>query len=1088
MEKYRVRLKSGRVVGPFLSEQILEMKDKGHVIGPEDCQLFPAGDWIRLDTFEFWQSTSSILSASESTFVIELTQKKAALLNDVSPTPDTKSSSSVASPNITDPVPPPPDAAAFREFDYRQSQLEENEIIPLPKHATADIKLDIKAPKKEQPEDDNEKTTLRIMQVRKTAIAPAQEDKTTVTPAGREWREKLESERKRVEDQNKKKEEEEKNKGKAAALERVDYNSDATQAISIKDIKAKASDEGRRNEKELMQQEQAIASARKAEEDRILAEEATETAKKVAEEKQEASRAVRKNFVLVAVLVLVLLAVLFPGEKAPPRKSSKIVPIDPIINFPVPFDIKDKIKADQFQAIAREKLVVGTYPAKIDAAKAYRLVYENDTERKEALTRMIRVYGELLPHSSELQSDGNTLFKLLQANRILQDVDPDVALGAGLFYRALGKTDAGHDVLDRFVKSDLNKPSRELFAAYLIGLSDKNLEARADEVATSLLKTEKRGVDLNLALIHYYRYKNYPEKAREILTVALREAPNSVPLLIAEGDFLLEGVDMKGLLKNIIKINELEAEKSRIYFGKLLEFQGFIYAYQGKTKEATEKFAESLKFNDSDSLRDRLTNIQGIDSTANDEASKLIKQVKARKLTQEAQAALLKFDFETALLKSLEAQGLASGYIKADLGLAEIQMKLGMTGEALATLEQLQKQHGTDKSANFALLEAYIKNYKLTDAKRLFAIMANSEMRDDWRYSSLNAQMYEKLGDLNQSILWLQKAINQNPLEDQNLYRLSKLFGRAKRFGQAKNNLFKAMELNPVYIEYKLAYAELIYEVDGAEKATEYLFGLLKQFPDNPSILGEIAIYYHRAGKNKQFLNTKKDIEALPVKDPRIYRFLIRASVIDEKFEDSVKYTEEYLKLEPGDLAVMMEMGQTLMKLKRYKEAAVWFVRVRTKLPSYPRVGYYKARIEVYVNNPDQALLDVREDMKLNGEYEEGLNLVGDVLFEKEEFIPAENEYKKSLRINSRSYGALRGLADIAARRGQTDMARDLYKRAIAELKGSGDDPTIHRKLGDVYRLMGQGSLAIESYQVYLKLVPDAQDKAEVEGHIRVLE
>jgi len=90
--------------------------------------------------------------------------------------------------------------------------------------------------------------------------------------------------------------------------------------------------------------------------------------------------------------------------------------------------------------------------------------------------------------------------------------------------------------------------------------------------------------------------------------------------------------------------------------------------------------------------------------------------------------------------------------------------------------------------------------------------------------------------------------------------------------------------------------------------------------------------------------------------------------------------------------------------------------------------------------------------------------------------------------VNARSYGALRGLADITYKRGQMDMALDLYKRAISELKGTGDDPTVHRKLGDVYRVMGQGSLAIESYQIYLKLVPDASDKAEVEQHIRVLE
>lgn len=1088
MEKYRVRLKSGRVVGPFLIEQILELKDKGHVAGSEDCQLFPAGDWIRLDTFEFWNNSLSQLNKSESTFVIDLTAKKAEILDvrDSERVPEAKALPTLTRTDIEAPAVAPIDPAAFREFNYRQSQLENDDAEVSSKQKTADIKLDNKAPESEAGGYDSQKTTVRPIMVRTAKVSI--EEKTTVTPAGKEWRESLELEKKRVSELKRKKEEEDQQRARDMAIQRVDYNSDATQAISINDIKAKVKDEGRRNEHELMEKEKAIENARVAEELRVQSEIAALEAKKINEERVEANRAKRKKFVLVTVLVLVLLAVLFPEEKAPPKKLEKIIPVDPVINYPVPFDVKDKIKADQLLVVAREKIAIGTYLAKIDAAQAYRLVYENDSDRKEALHRMIRLYSELLPHSSELQRDGNTVFKLLQANRVLQDVDPEVALGAGLFYRALGKADAAHDVLDRFVKSDLNKPTRELFAAYLIGLSNKNLESRADEVATSLLKTDKRGVDLNLALIHYYRYKNYPDKAREILTVALRESPNSVPLLIAEGDFLLETVDMKGLLKNVNKIHALGAEKSKIYYGKLLEFQGFLYAYQGKTKEATEKFSESLKFNDSDSLRDRLTNIQGIDSTSNDEASKLIKQVKARKLTQEAQIALAKFDFETALLKSIEAHSLSSGYIRADLGLADIQMKLGMTSEALITLEQLQKQYGTDKSANFALLDAYIKNFKFTDAKRLFAIMANSEMREDWRYSSINAQMYEKLGDLNQSILWLQKAINQNPLEDQNLFRLSKLFGRAKKFGQAKNNLFKAMELNPTFIEYKLAYAELIYEVDGAEKATEYLFGLLKQFPDNPSILGEIAIYYHRAGKNKQFLNTKADIEALPVKDPRIYKFLIRASVIDEKYEESIKYTEEYLKLEPGDLSAMMEMGQTLMKLKRYKEAATWFVRVRSKLPSYPRVGYFKARIEVYVNNPDQALIDVREDMKINGEYEEGLNLVGDVLFGKEEFIPAETEYKKSLRLNPRSYGALRGLADIAARRGQTDMSRDLYKRAIAELKGSGDDPTIHRKLGDVYRLMGQGSLAIESYQVYLKLVPDAQDKAEVEGHIRVLE
>src|SRR5690606_14173249 len=166
----------------------------------------------------------------------------------------------------------------------------------------------------------------------------------------------------------------------------------------------------------------------------------------------------------------------------------------------------------------------------------------------------------------------------------------------------------------------------------LIGLSDRNIEAKADEVAASLLKLDKRGVEITLALVDYYRYKNYPEKAREALDIGLRENASAVPLMISKGEFQLEAVDMKGLATTAKQIFELEAEKSKIYYGKLLEFQGFILAFQGKTAEAAKNFNEALKFNDSDSLRDKLTNIKNIDPGSSDEASKLIKQVQAREL------------------------------------------------------------------------------------------------------------------------------------------------------------------------------------------------------------------------------------------------------------------------------------------------------------------------------------------------------------------------------------------------------------------------------------------------------------------------
>jgi len=52
MSKYRIRLESGRVIGPLEKEQIPEFVAKGHIVGSEDCQIFPTGDWKSIREFE----------------------------------------------------------------------------------------------------------------------------------------------------------------------------------------------------------------------------------------------------------------------------------------------------------------------------------------------------------------------------------------------------------------------------------------------------------------------------------------------------------------------------------------------------------------------------------------------------------------------------------------------------------------------------------------------------------------------------------------------------------------------------------------------------------------------------------------------------------------------------------------------------------------------------------------------------------------------------------------------------------------------------------------------------------------------------
>ena len=55
MTKYRIRLKNGRVIGPFIKTQLFELKAKGHIEGTEEAQIYPMGNWQPLKSLDIYE-------------------------------------------------------------------------------------------------------------------------------------------------------------------------------------------------------------------------------------------------------------------------------------------------------------------------------------------------------------------------------------------------------------------------------------------------------------------------------------------------------------------------------------------------------------------------------------------------------------------------------------------------------------------------------------------------------------------------------------------------------------------------------------------------------------------------------------------------------------------------------------------------------------------------------------------------------------------------------------------------------------------------------------------------------------------------
>jgi tetratricopeptide (TPR) repeat protein len=343
--------------------------------------------------------------------------------------------------------------------------------------------------------------------------------------------------------------------------------------------------------------------------------------------------------------------------------------------------------------------------------------------------------------------------------------------------------------------------------------------------------------------------------------------------------------------------------------------------------------------------------------------------------------------------------------------------------------------------------------------------------------------MYKK--DFKNSVAWLLRAINKNPLNDSNRYLLAKVLIKYNKFNRAKSNLNKAMDLDPAKIEYRVAYSDILYEIDGSDTAIGYLYDILTDFPDNPKLLSQIGIFFYRSGQLKSFENIKEKLHELPTKDTTLYEFLIEAAKLDDKENDEIKYSRKLIELNPGDLNTRLNLGKLYMRQEKYKNALIEFKAIEDRLNTYPSLQLYMSKLYLLTDNKDKAVELANKEVKANASSEFGYILLGDIYTAKKEYLKAEKYYKKAQKIDGDNVDMLLGLAKISFKKSQYDLTIDLFLKA-RDL--SPERSEIHKLLGDTYRKTGQSSLGIESYKLFLELSPTSKYKDEIRTYIRKME
>ena len=575
----------------------------------------------------------------------------------------------------------------------------------------------------------------------------------------------------------------------------------------------------------------------------------------------------------------------------------------------------------------------------------------------------------------------------------------------------------------------------------------------------------------------YFYNKGSKQTSLEIVDKAL-ESTSDIPLLLHKAHISAEAENVEGLQETLNKIKKIGFGGSRLNYAGYLKYMGWLLTYKGDPENAIKYFEKSLSFHEDSELRLLLSQAspEGLKG-----ANRLIQESKAIKFVNSSKKALVNYNVKKAYVDALTASQLAPDVISVQLHLAKMNIKQGIFGAALKSLEELFGKNPENKEITYALIEAYIDSYKFSDALRLISVLGKDTKSIDSRFFKYHALLYLKKGDVPRTLNWLPKAINNNPLDDQLIYELAKMFVENNQFKRAQVLLSQSIQLDPSNIDYRVLWSRILAEVDGIRAAIGYLYDILKDYPNNPRIKGEIAIYYYRNGQLKQFEDIKNELKSSKKSDPELFEFLIRASKLEGKLDDVIKYSEELIRIRPGDLQARLYLGRVYLERENYKEALKQFNRIKERLDTYPSLNFYLSKLYLLVDDLKKAKALALNEVKANPNIVDGHVLLANIELKEGNKNEAEEILKRAQRIDSNDLDVLIGLAKLNFEKSENQIALDLL------LKAKDLDPSrveIYRILGDVYRKIGQSGLAAENYKLFLELSPNTRYKSNLESYI----
>jgi tetratricopeptide (TPR) repeat protein len=193
---------------------------------------------------------------------------------------------------------------------------------------------------------------------------------------------------------------------------------------------------------------------------------------------------------------------------------------------------------------------------------------------------------------------------------------------------------------------------------------------------------------------------------------------------------------------------------------------------------------------------------------------------------------------------------------------------------------------------------------------------------------------------------------------------------------------------------------------------------------------------------------------------------------------------ESYLKaavLDPSDADPLYFSGQLYLEDQKFSEAERQYQRVLKINPRYPRGHTQLGNVYLGQGNLQKAIDEAMLERDANPELVDSYTLAAEAQFKLKQYSKCAGEYQQAAKRNRNSRMFVK-MARCYRLSGALDSATSLLNQAQSMESGN---PDVYKEQGAIFHLKGMAAEAVKAYDTYLKLEPNAPDRAEIESRIQ---